>query len=156
MMRLGRAISPDDFNIEPESYTFPDDKDLWLKKKGKSIYIAKPKVGSEGNNCLLFKDLNELPQNLVGSMVVQKYISKPLLLDGLKFDLRIYVCVTGIEPLHAFVCEEGLARFCTEPYEAPTKSNFKDFFKHLTNYSINKHHLKYKEEYKTEEQVDIG
>jgi hypothetical protein len=36
-----------------------------------------------------------------------------LLLDGYKFDLRVYVLVVGIDPIQAFVCEEGLARFCT-------------------------------------------
>lgn len=40
-----------------------------------------------------------------------------------------------------------MARFCTEEYEAPSASNFKDFYKHLTNYSINKHHEEYREVY---------
>ena len=46
-------------------------------------------------------------------MVVQRYIHNPLLVDGFKFDLRVYVIVIGTSPLTAFVCEEGLARFCT-------------------------------------------
>ena len=46
--------------------------------------------------------------------------------------------MTGIDPLEAFVCDEGLARFCTSKYEAPAKSNFKKAFMHLTNYSVNK------------------
>jgi len=31
--------------------------------------------------------------------IVQEYISSPLLVDTLKFDLRVYVVVTSIEPL---------------------------------------------------------
>lgn len=40
--------------------------------------------------------------------------------------------------MQAYICDEGLARFCTVKYEAPTKSNFKKTYMHLTNYSINK------------------
>mmetsp|Transcript_74637 Transcript_74637/g.103644 ORF Transcript_74637/g.103644 Transcript_74637/m.103644 type:complete len:104 (+) Transcript_74637:203-514(+) len=83
---------------------------------------------------------------MVNDMVVQKYIARPLLIDNLKFDLRVYIAVVGVNPINAFMSMEGLARFCTEPYEFPTKKNFKDFFKHLTNYSINKHHQAYTED----------
>lgn len=39
---------------------------------------------------------------------------KPYLIDNLKFDMRIYVLIAGIDPLRIFVYEEGLARFATE------------------------------------------
>ena len=84
-------------------------------------------------------------------MIVQRYIAQPLLLDGFKFDLRIYILVVGNKDPQAFICKEGLARFCTEEYQVPEPGNFKDFFRHLTNYSINKHHEEYKENY-TEDQ----
>ena len=73
-------------------------------------------------------------------MVAQMYINDPLLLDGKKFDLRIYVVVTGINEgqMHAFIADEGLARFCTETYEQPNKDNFSKAYMHLTNYSLNK------------------
>lgn len=63
---------------------------------------------------------------------------KPLLIDGLKFDLRIYVLVAGIDPLRIFVYEEGLARFATEPYKPPRTENLDNRFMHLTNYAVNK------------------
>jgi len=44
---------------------------------------------------------------------------KPYLIDGLKFDMRIYVLVAGIDPLRIFVYEEGLARLSTEEYRPP-------------------------------------
>jgi len=87
----------------------------------------------------LFKELRDLPYSLENKdIIVQRYLDKPLLLDGFKFDLRVYVVVFGINPVQAFLCDEGLARFCTAKYEAPTKSNYKKAFMHLTNYSINK------------------
>jgi tubulin polyglutamylase TTLL6/13 len=71
-------------------------------------------------------------------IVAQRYISDPYLIDGLKFDLRIYVLLNGINPLRAYVYNEGLARFATAEYEAPNPKNLNNMFMHLTNYAINK------------------
>ena len=77
-------------------------------------------------------------------MLIQLYIDKPLMLDGYKFDLRIYVPLVGTgSDLHAFVADEGLARFCTEKYKKPTTENLKNQYMHLTNYSVNKMSDKY-------------
>lgn len=63
---------------------------------------------------------------------------KPYLVDGFKFDLRIYVLLAGVNPLRVYVYKEGLARFATVPYESPTPLNLGNLFMHLTNYAINK------------------
>lgn len=55
--------------------------------------------------------------------ICQQYVSKPFLIDGFKFDLRIYVLVTSCDPLRIFVFGDGLARFATVKYNDPTNSN---------------------------------
>lgn len=71
-------------------------------------------------------------------MVVQRYLAKPYLIDDFKFDLRVYVLMFGVDPLRIFVYQEGLARFATEAYTGPSKSNLDKLYMHLTNYAINK------------------
>lgn len=48
--------------------------------------------------------------------VVEQYIKNPLLVDKKKFDIRFYIVITSVEPLIAFLYEEGIVRFCTEEY----------------------------------------
>jgi tubulin polyglutamylase TTLL6/13 len=48
--------------------------------------------------------------------------------------------VYGVDPLRIFVYQEGLARFATEPFKAPSHNpkNIDNLFMHLTNYAIQK------------------
>ena len=70
--------------------------------------------------------------------VVQRYMTKPYLIDGFKFDLRLYVLANGIAPLRVYMYDEGLARFATVAYKTPARSNLNNMCMHLTNYAINK------------------
>ena len=63
---------------------------------------------------------------------------KPYLIDGYKFDLRIYVLINGIAPLRVYVFNDGLARFATVKYASPAPKNLNNLCMHLTNYAINK------------------
>ena len=58
------------------------------------------------------------------------------MIDGLKFDLRIYVLVYGIDPLRIYLYKDGLGRFATEIYKKPDPENVGNLFMHLTNFAI--------------------
>lgn len=48
---------------------------------------------------------------------------QPFLIDGYKFDFRIYVLITSCDPLRIFIFKDGLARFATNKYSEPSNSN---------------------------------
>ena len=48
-----------------------------------------------------------------------------------------------MDPLTIYLYEEGLGRFATEEYEAPTRENMDEVCMHLTNYAINKDNPKF-------------
>jgi hypothetical protein len=76
------------------------------------------------------------------SLVASHYISNPMLINGLKYDLRIYVGITSINPLRIYIYEEGLARFATCQYREAGSDTRYNRYMHLTNYSINKFNKK--------------
>ena len=71
------------------------------------------------------------------SAFVRGYWQKrPLLIRGMKWDMRLYVAIPSMRPLKLFLYQEGLVRFSTQAYD---KSKLNNQFSHLTNSSINKY-----------------
>ena len=88
---------------------------------------------------------------------VQEYIRSPLLIRGAKvrkkkrlyhryasqnglffsqFDIRIYVLITGLDPLKIYMYDDGLVRIATEDYtEDP--AFISDSCIHVCNYDVN-------------------
>jgi tubulin polyglutamylase TTLL6/13 len=145
---LGRYLKgmhkqfPEDFGFFPQTWVLPADlNELKLHFSASKIrtYIVKPEASCQGRGIFLTRKIEDIP----AKCVVQRYLAKPYLMEGLKFDLRVYVLVTGCDPLRIFLHEEGLARFATEPYQSPLPSNFNELCMHLTNYAINKSNPKF-------------
>ena len=44
-------------------------------------------------------------------IIVQSYIPNPLLIHGYKFDFRLYVLVTSINPLRVYLYKDGMVRW---------------------------------------------
>lgn len=137
-----QKLLPDAYTFHPKSFILPGQFSE-LKSYMNSVeegedrtFIVKPDKGSLGKGILLVQDPKVLSDYQEVS-IAQKYIS-PFLIDGLKFDLRIYVLVTSYDPLRIYVHNNGMARFCTKPYMKPDVKNLKSVYSHLTNYAVNK------------------
>lgn len=129
-------MNPGDFSFFPETWIVPQEFQS-LKAyiaTNNPILIVKPPNLSQGKGIFLTRWLQDIPDNCV----VQRYIENPFLIDGYKFDLRIYALITGFDPLRVYIHEDGLVRLATSPYCKPTDLNMNNVFMHLTNYAINK------------------
>ena len=104
-----------------------------------TIYIVKPEGGAQGKGIYLTRKIDGLQNKRV---IVQKYLDKPYLIDGYKFDLRLYVLVTSVDPLKIFFFKKGIARFASSKYNKNNIdfSDKRNMYVHLTNYSINKNY----------------
>ncbi|KAI0229728.1 Tubulin polyglutamylase TTLL5 [Lamellibrachia satsuma] len=125
------------FDFIPQSFMVPSEfQDFCVAfMKDKGPWIVKPIASSRGRGIFLVNHPEQLPVD--EQVIVSKYINNPLLIDGFKFDLRLYVVVTSYDPLIIYIYEEGLTRFATVKFDKCTRS-LRNQCMHLTNYSVNK------------------
>ncbi|XP_046559027.1 LOW QUALITY PROTEIN: tubulin polyglutamylase ttll6-like [Haliotis rubra] len=131
---------PKEYNVFPKTWCLPADYgdfQAYTRQKKNKSYILKPESGCQGRGIWVTKNPKEIKPH--EHMICQVYLNKPFLIDGFKFDFRIYTLITSCDPLRIFVFKDGLARFATKKYVEPSAGNTDNVYMHLTNYAINKH-----------------
>jgi hypothetical protein len=123
---------------------------------GKNIWIIKPVNLNRGRFITVEKNLSEILKKVEqiqnkkkivadekkkGSdikceyLILQKYLEKPLLYQGRKFDIRLWVLFIYNEPDDVYIFKQGhLKATCTQ-YNPDSN----DLYVHLTNYSVQKY-----------------
>jgi len=155
-----KLFGPEEFNFVPETFSIPSERDEAIERivgsqienganmreiggeEQKNLWIVKPCIQSGGEGIQVIDNMFDIPtvnEKLKGidQAIVQKYIKDPFLIRGHKFDMRLYVLVTSVDPLLIYLYKDGLARFATEPYNTDS-INIKNNCIHLTNSKVNK------------------
>lgn len=140
LQKLASKYGVNEFGIMPKTYVLPHDlkilKHDWEKYAANNErWIIKPPASARGTGIKVVSRWTQIPKKK--PVVVQRYVSKPYLINGSKFDLRLYVLVTSIHPLRIYLYKDGLARFASVKYNDEI-SSLNDRYMHLTNYSINR------------------
>lgn len=57
-----------------------------------------------------------MPFSKAKRAVLQSYLDDPLLIDDKKWDMRIYIAVTSVLPIRAYMHRQGFVRFASGNY----------------------------------------
>ena len=122
---------------------------------GKNLWIIKPVNLNRGRYITVEKNLNDIIKRLEDIqskkkiinekkngndikceyLIIQKYLEKPLLYQGRKFDIRLWVLFISNKDDEIYIFKQGhLKATCTQ-YNPDSN----DLYVHLTNYSVQKH-----------------
>lgn len=127
-------------------------------KRAPPAWIVKPTLRGENNQGLVLDQIfitthfDELEDRFMGKTlscdwVCQRYVQNPLLIDGLKFDFRIFATVVSLDPLEIHISRNSVARFCTEPFQPVRPGKVlkgHDALMHVTSFHLNRVARNYK------------
>ena len=144
----------------PQTYDLSDPADLvrFLQGAHEGLWIAKPQCQNQGKGIRLVRDVGELKQQVREGgrtdLVVQQYIDPPLLVEGRKFDFRMYMLIARCKPIRAFLFQDYYARLSLNQYDLEDSN----LLTHLTNASQQKKHPNYSalKETSIRSKTDIG
>lgn len=147
--RLAEAAKYDFF---PTTFVLPAEYNLFVeefKRYPGMWWIMKPVGSAQGKGIFLFNKLAQIAdwrnnrwkgesQGLQAeAYVVQRYLDRPYLVGGKKFDLRLYALVTSYSPLTVWIYRSGFARFSHHRFSTDQK-DMDNAYIHLTNAAIQK------------------
>ena len=128
-----------DYDFMSETYIYPKDKDIIENKfinytlNLSDLWLIKPKDRSGGYGIKILYSFEEVEK---GEFLISKYIMPLDFINNKKYDLRLYVLVTGLKPLRIYLNKEGLIRIATNNFSLDEKT-IKDKYIHLTNTGVN-------------------
>ena len=113
---------------------------------GKNLWVLKRTNLNRGRQMKVLSNLDEIIKeiNLMfeekkpNNLIIQKYIEDPLLYNGRKFDIRIWVLFTYLSKdskYEIYVFKEGHLKACSDNFNIDSDN----LFIHLTNYSVQKY-----------------
>ncbi|XP_076755751.1 tubulin monoglutamylase TTLL4 [Xylocopa sonorina] len=140
---MSKKFGSKEYNFMPRTYILPKEiqkfESMWNRHGVGTTWIIKPTSSGRGQGIKIVNQWWEIPK--WHSMIIQRYISRPKLINGLKFDLRVYVLLTSVNPMRIYIYKEGLVRFASVRYVRG--ANLSDKYMHLTNSSVNKQNPAY-------------
>ena len=70
--------------------------------------------------------------------IIQRYIEPPMLIQGKRFDIRVYVMVSSFSPLRVFYGTEGLVHLCVDKYQTIVNDeSIGPLTRHVSNTFVN-------------------
>ena len=121
-----------------------------ILKEMKWIQTSKKILITEGNNdisrnkILNSEKKNSFEKEYINTngikceyIMIQKYLEKPLLYQGRKFDIRMWIMFMTNRDNEVYIFKEGHLKATSLKYNPDSN----DLFVHLTNYSVQKHNI---------------
>ncbi|KAK2706968.1 hypothetical protein QYM36_014858 [Artemia franciscana] len=113
----------------PKAFKLPNQKGEFKDyafKNPEKLFVIK----SNNHRGINIRKITDVDLEVEGTFV-QEFIDEPLLIDGYKFDIGVYIVITSIDPLRAYLYDgDVLLRFCPEKYEPLDVNNTDKYVVH--------------------------
>ena len=125
----------------PLSFDLKDKSDLrsFLEEFKERVCIYKPECSNMGRGIQIINNVPEFKQEVPKKGIVQQYIENPLLIEGCKFDIRMFALVAQSSPFIVLKHPLCYGRKCLNKYDLEDSN----LLTHLTNAAQQKKHPEY-------------
>ena len=132
----------------PKSYNLSDRSELLQfneENLPEGSWICKPLAANQGRGIKMIHDIQAFREAIQSgeenkNKIIQKYVDRPLLIGGRKFDIRCFALIARTEPWLVMRYDDYYLRFSLNQYDLHSE----DLCTHLTNAAIQKKHPDYK------------